>query len=297
MPVVSVEEKAVAKDGSERRRGNETEVNRNRTLVVVVSSVDDDETTILRHNKVPRLGTSLSLGKSRDNRVFLLSQVPKQISPLGWEVALTYSTLSGSGGDPIVGADPFSRAPEVVWGSTSRLWYPPDQKDADGKLIANSAGDPFIPTLPFEVNDLTLSVSRAEAGLNLVGIAETLGKINVQDWAGFGKEKVKFSGFSATEQWHQGQPYEWVSYSFLIRAMGWGVRMLDKGKRFHSAGTVANPLGPLVAATDDNGVVTGGEVLLAGGKLKSPTLAPQLLDFQMHERANFAAIGFPWINN
>lgn len=298
MPVVSVEEKAVDRDGSERRRGNETDVTYNRTLVVVVSSPDDDELSILRHQKVPRLGTQLSLGKSRDNRVFLRSRIPTQIAPLGWEVALAYSTLSGSGGDPIVGADPFQRAPEVVWGSTSRLWYPPNQTDADGLLIANSVGDPLIPTLPREVNDLTLSVSRAELGLNLVGIAETLGKINAQDWAGFGKEKVKFSGFSATEQWHEGKPYQWVSYSFLIRAMGWALFPVDKGLRAFATEQEADAgITQPAAVVDKNGVITTEPQLLRNGIQKLKSFPPQFLRFQMHERADFAAIGFPWINN
>lgn len=301
MVVISVEEKVASKQGSDQigpaeRFGGPLDIQfgYDRTLVIVVSSPSDDENTVLSDPRVPLLGTGLSLGRSRDARVFCLKRTPSQIGPTAWEVGLRYGPL---GADPKEPDDPLKKPPTVNWGSQSRLWYPPSQIDADGVLIANSAGDPFIPTLPRELNDLTLSVGRAEAGLNIKAITRTLGKINRLPWAGFKKEVVKFAGFSANRHWHEGRPHWQVTYSFLIRGMGWGVRMLDKGKRFHLVGTAGSPVGALVAATDGNGVITGEEVLLANGFQKPPDAAPQLLDFQMHEKADFAAIGFPWENN
>lgn len=298
MVVVSVVEKAESKDGRDRIVGEEPNIDivfeYKRTLVVVVSSIHDDENTVLMDPRVPRLGTELALGQSRDNRAFCKSRAPSQTSVKSWEVDLVYGSVDG---DPKEDDDPLKKPPTVVWGSQMRLWYPPDFLDADGKRIENSAGDPFIPTIPRERSDLTLTIGRAELGIQVRQIHIALGKINSLRWAGFAPELVKFSQYGATKQWHQGRFHWNVTYSFIVRAEKWGVKVLDEGKRFRLAeGARA---GELVAATDANGVITGEKVKLINGN-RLPDRAefqPQYLNFQMHEKADFTALNFPWWNN
>lgn len=144
----------------------------------------------------------------------------------------------------------------------------PVERDKDGNLIVNSAGDPFDPPLTITEDHIIITIARNEATeqyaidnpsysgtvFSYELITANVGKVNTETFLGFGARRVKMLRPRITREFNENIGYYWkVVYRFEVidreytipdpanaaatisLGVGWDRVVLDAGYRYLDA--------------------------------------------------------------
>jgi hypothetical protein len=163
----------------------------------------------------------------------------------------------------------------------------PIERDATGKLIRNSIGDPFEQALETDATSLVVTLIRNELSRPRYAIP-LLKKINSQAWYGFPQKTVLLHSMRPRQQTHPvyGDYFE-CSFTFHINLNGFTRYVLNQGYRQKSM------RGSSIINIEEGGenVTVPKKLSLAGFPL--PADAPGIfLPFEPYYVAPFSLLGF-----
>ena len=213
------------------------EVHREYTVTyrVITSTRADGPYVVLSSGNLPQRGQYYSYGNDLD-----IFATCKQIGPARlergedsgkvWLVDAVFST-KGSSRDPADNpGDPISWAWKVrgSFGSGQRYYV----KDANGRAIVNSAGDPYEDVPPVDEPRMTLSLEKNTATIDIDQWAETRGKVNSAAIWGLAARRVKLLQWSWDVQW-TGQGAAYVANKFEVEINDEGYYYQPRDEGFH----------------------------------------------------------------
>jgi len=244
-----------------------------RYLVVSDNGETDDVLTVLNDFRCPVRGAEVNIrgqlwyvnrvnveSPDESNRVRfyvtaeLLDQLPNDASD---------SIDSPPGGAK---PNPVDDEPVIEFDSGSML--KPIDKDADGKRIANSAGDMYEPRIKkFEASPV-VSVTINQITSPWAVTRQYVGMTNQNTWNGAPADTVMLRSLRGRYRVRNGIPFWQCTYTFEYRADTWKEELLDAGK---------NQIVTRQSVTADNTNETVKEPISIGG---FPTQEDQPLDGQ-----------------
>lgn len=192
-----------------------------------------------------------------------VSKGAKAVSPLLYDISVTFESIGGSGSANGDEDNPLKRRPQVRWGhATEQVEIDTDPETEEP--ITNSAGESYDPPLTTEVSDLVLTYVRNESWFE-PGVAQSYkDHINSDPFLGFEAETVKCVEYGGEFTVEGDFEFYVVTRVFHIRLDGWRKRVLDRG--FHEKiGETDNNIPILRKFVDDEG---------------NPLTEPQLLNGQ-----------------
>jgi hypothetical protein len=239
------------------------------------------------------------VGPTYDAGALLLKMDPKQDQddPFQWMLTLTYTSdlsriaeeardgsFPKSPSDTNSAISPLLRPPKIRWGTNryQRVW----QKDLDGKVVANSAGDPFDPPVTTDDDRPVLTVTRCMATFDIGVAYQYRNAVNSDVFMGAQPGQLKIVGTITGESAFENNLFFWdVTGSFEFNADGWTpYSVLNAGYHYLS------DLGDRYRYDDDAGQPLASPGLLAfdGSKTKNATYA----SFRFFNSLPFAQLGF-----
>lgn len=201
-----------------------------------------------------------------------------------WVVTVTYSTPSGSATQSL---DPFDRPADVEWDAQEmQVQF---ERDIEGRVVRNSAGDPFDPPV---MVDAAYHVFRHSANYPSfdLGLAKQYRyAVNSDPFLTFAPGHALMRPWRAQLVYEGRTPYVRVAREILLRDdIAWNdVGILDQGFKVRQSD------GSLAHYRDSTGTETATPVLLDGNGHKLADGAPPvfLTQFKRHVARPFAPLG------
>ena len=200
-----------------------------------------------------------------------------------WDVSLRYSTLA----PPTVNNsdDPTQQRVKRSWQTSEHTMY--TFKDRNGKMIKNSAKQPFDGGVPVTLELPTLVYERNESTFNGTWATQWSNSINQYTYSGASPKTLKLK-ISATEQF-EGDYHFWsVRYEMAYLPIGWQPQPLN-------AGLTQLVSDNLVACYDSNKVEVSSPVPLdsAGKQIEQASLpdAAYFIEVDWFPQTNFSGLG------
>lgn len=193
--------------------------------------------------------------------------------------------------------NPLNKPAEYEWdfGSIERVIT----RDADGKKIQNSAGDPFNPQPTFDEPILILNYAKnvAFSSYNPVTAAGYCNAVNTDSFLGFPAGSCRCSYWKAKLQYTKTFPYWASEIQVQIREDKWELELLDQGLNYKKGdfkGPIKLPENEgdtigTVPVTEPQLLNGSGDILAAGG-------APVYLKFKPYRLKPFSALGITYAN-
>lgn len=236
MAVISVNETYDGRTGSFTFQRQRTYT---RSYRVITDDPLDGPLPVIFHPEIPRVGRPYRLPDSLDRAARVTSVTPYQdpADPTVWTVTVQYdSNFAGAGGGPGEGGgDPEERQENpllrpVEWTTSFIEVKRPLERDFDGKLIANSAGAPFVPPLEISRWLLQLNATKNFASYPLARQRQYQDHTNADTWMGCNPETALVQGLSVASAFENDIAFVRVSFNIVIDEEGWNnTRVLDKG--------------------------------------------------------------------
>lgn len=132
---------------------------------------------------------------------------------LEWIISIDYTpgNPNATGGGP--DNNPLDVPIDVKWGFRDHEIVL--ERDINGDLVANTAGDPFDPPVTVDDPRLLMTVTRNEATFNFAWVVQYRNAINTDPFAGFDPYFCKVLNIEATNQFNQDVGwYYTVTYQF-----------------------------------------------------------------------------------
>lgn len=193
----------------------------------VLCDVGDGPSEILSAPGLPSLhdrfpGTS---------QVRVISKIPTQISPIFWHVDVGYKGEFGPGGS---GDSPLNQPPTIRWGKVES--DEPVDEDLAGKAIVTANNEP-IEGVTKKINDLTVTITRNYAGIDMAATHEYLHSVNSDRFLNFSAGVAKLVDFSAEEKVSERVGGYWevtatIQFRYPYRTTpqkAWYARVLHQG--------------------------------------------------------------------
>lgn len=244
-----------------------------RYLVISDNGETDDVLTVLDDFRCPVRGTEVNIRGQLwyVNRVSVES--PDESNRIKFFVTAELldqlpSDASDSIDSPPGGAkqNPIDDEPIIEFDSGSM--FKPIDKDADGKLIANSAGDMYEPRMKKFVASPTVSVTINQITSPWAVARQYVGKTNTSTWNGAPQDTIMLRSLRARYRVRNKIPFWQCTYTFEEREDTWKEELLDAGK---------NELATSLSVTADNTSTTVKQPISIGG---FPTQEDQPLNGQ-----------------
>ncbi len=126
--------------------------------------------------------------------------------------------------------NPLNEIPKISW-QTQKFKRPVDV-DINGDIVANSAGDPFDPTVEVDDNREILVITRNESQFDESLADQYRDTINSAPFFGFDALCVKCANITGNRVQHADLGYYWeVTYEFEINRDSWVSVVQDQGLR------------------------------------------------------------------
>ena len=227
MAVVAVTPKWSDRGSTRNADGSRTAY---RSYQVLTDSADTDEVTVRQADGIPRAGSV----HPKDALMFAGAAEARPAGPLLWDVTITYQSPPAT--DP-EHENPLDQPPEV-W-TTSESYSETIDTDAQGKPIANSAGEPFDPPLTETVEIEILHVRKNLPSFDLGKAIRYRGGVNTDTFMGFEPGTCVLRTIDSRRIYSGGWTYESVYAEVAINTrldpqgnlLGWKRRILDRGMR------------------------------------------------------------------
>jgi hypothetical protein len=228
-----------------------------------------------------------------------ISPSQDQGDPYLWRITVQYAykvdeasaekDLQQDGQDPAERVEnPLLRPRDYSVASMSYPWAM--RYDRFGQKIANSAGDPFLPTVEIVKGGATITV-----GLNSLNAVtstwiSSIGKLNQATFIlgpyAVGAGLAKLNSVSANRVFEDGLSYWHWTLVFEYRPDGWAFVLANVGKRERSTVKdqfidIMSPLG---------GIVSTPVYLSAAGKALKPTDPPTYATYHVYPRIAFPSL-------
>ena len=200
-----------------------------------------------------------------------------------WTVTANYTTDAPTTQDD---EDPLNQPRKVSWSSGSVSVVA--ERDRDGKVIVNSAGDPFDPPIEIERPHAILVVSRNEASFSGTTIIQYKQKVNSAPFSIGGVGEIICSDINATTDEQNGIEFWNVTYKFEYAPEGWQPEILEQGLRQITA------TGSYETCKDDEGNdVTTPVLLNSAGKqiLARDGTSSTFTKWNVYEEIDFNQLG------
>jgi len=160
------------------------------------------------------------------------------------------------------------------------------ERDQNGKLIANSAKEPFDPPVEIDDSRPVLTVTRNEFAFNFSLIEQYKDAVNSDPFMGFGAGQVKVFNISGTRKSEERRIFWEITYEFHVRREGWKLKLLDWGTRELIANEPKN-----IREKDDNQPVLKPFPLNGQGQKAGAGADPAELTFTVYPEKSFAPLG------
>jgi hypothetical protein len=268
------------------RQGSEDkdQVRFTRAFLVRTDSMYEGPKAILEELEQGRL--AIALGQSYqekeqwDDQVLVLRREvrPHPDDPLLWLAFIEYSTTAAFEQN----ADPTLRPAEVQWGSQSIQLAA--QKDRNGTLVANKAGDPYDPPPEKPLNFRTLTMVKARDTYSPTATLAYENHVNEDVFLGFAAECVMCKSITSQSFVERGRLYYRVTYVFWIREDTWKLSLLEQGYRYIDSGN------RLMARDRDGSPVTKPVLLTSTGGLLAVGGTPVFTDWYLFGTKPFAPL-------
>jgi hypothetical protein len=168
--------------------------------------------------------------------------------------------------------------------------------DVDGKIVANSAGQPYDPPVMLDEVRCMIRIARNEKLLSPAQILSFANKINLNPWQGFAPKTCKMLCPRVVPKYSPflNVLYYRVEYQIEHNPRGWAEKVLDAGYQWLDKSTTPAKLRQIL---DAQGLTLTSPALLDGtGKpLKLPA-APADIIYNTHNKyytADFDILDFP----
>lgn len=208
---------------------------------------------------------------------------PRHIEGRVWEVDVECDTSVDENDDE----NPLNEPMVRTWSSVEYDTYP--YRDADGVVIANSAGQLFRDSVSVPVAYGVLSIQRNEAEFDYRTAIGYSNKLNQAGFYGAAAKKVLCKPISASEQHKNGISYASVTYTFYFADddHDWAVDVLDHGSYY------LNAAGERTLPEDSGGVSFSDTVMLdgIGGQLTQAEINAGNFRFRAFTRYRTADFG------
>lgn len=209
-----------------------------------------------------------------DNWMYVYEITPTPVSTFLYEVSVQYKSID----------DPLAISPVIKWDSESS--QEPIDEDANGKSIANSAGQAFDPPIQETFHDKILKIERNEGTFDYERASAYEGSINSDTFWGFAAGKVLCRAMKADPRRVAALAYYTVNYEFVIREDGWKRRIKDQGL------ATKNDDGELVIAKDvDDNTMTEPILLDGSGKALAAGADAKWIEFETKTKKPFSILG------
>lgn len=260
----------------------------------IVCDVGDTVGTILAAPGLPRLH-DIYPGAAQTR---VVAKTPRQISPIFWHVDVAYKGDFGPNGAE---DSPLNQPPTIKWGKIES-----DElvdEDLSGKAIVTVNNEP-IEGVTKKISDLTVTITRNYAALDLPATHEYLHSVNSDNFLGFAPGVARLVAFDAEEVIAQRIGGYWqVTAGFQFRypyrttpQKAWYARLLHQG--FKVRIPIVGPVQPgqpnyrIINAVDSNGQELTRPILLksTGFEETNPQMA-HWLEWQIYKPLPYNALG------
>jgi hypothetical protein len=255
-----------------------------RTFAVVMTGRDDDPNKVRLPLPAPG-DVYVGSDGTVDARSYVQSVRLRQNAedPWLWQAEVSYGPQSTDAAQAT--NDPLAQPAQVSF--SSKLVNVVMTKDADGKTVENSAGDPFDPPLEMEEVRIVVKVRKNLASFDPSQIARFAGAVNEEEFLGAAQGTLKCTAVSGDPKTERGQTYYEAQVEFEFKATGWESEVLDAGFR------ELDEIDQWVNVIDKRtGTFAAKPVPLDGeGHELAADAEPVFLKFQPHQSIDFNQMG------
>jgi hypothetical protein len=220
-------------------------------------------------------------------QIRVIEMTPRQVSPIFWIVDINYDGSYGPGG---VADSPLNERPKVKFGKIES--DEPVDQDANGSPIVTANKEP-IEGVTKKLSDLTISIERNYAGVDLAATYQYLHSVNSDTFIGFAPGVVRLTDFSAEEMWAEETGGYWrVHAGFQCRwpynttpQKAWYARVRHEGFRVKVGSNI-------VHGKDAEGQPVSKPILLkSDGTEETNVSNANWLEFQIYQPLPYNALG------
>lgn len=205
---------------------------------VVQNGIDLEQgLAILEDSRLPADDASITI---RGTEYFVSSrdvEPPDESNRIVWFVSVEYTDTLDNGGDGDLDQPPGNNNPNPMddqpyWEFDSGDGTRFTNRDVDGNLIVNTAGDPPEPIQIFEPRPVIM-FHRNEASFTWAMSRQYGCKVNSSTWNGAPPKTVLCRKIRAIPRWRNGIPYYALTYQFEFRDLpeGWQHMLTSLGLR------------------------------------------------------------------
>jgi hypothetical protein len=167
--------------------GRMKKVSINRAFTVVSLPDDTWKDLVVKATELPQT----SEPHPELNRLICTKKTPKRLSPVFWQVDVTYEGEIGPDG---VESTPLDDPAEYAWSKNDR--EEEIDEDINNEAVQTEAGEKYD-NLSMTICDLVLNVKKNYLTINLPGTYQYLHSVNSDTFVGFQPGIAKLTGFSA----------------------------------------------------------------------------------------------------
>ena len=211
---------------------------------------------------------------------------PRQVSPIYWIVEVVYEGKYGPFG---VNDSPLNERPIIKFGKTES--EEAIDQASDGAPICTVNGEP-IEGVTKTISDVTISIDRNYAGVDLAATYQYLHSVNSDTFVGFAPGVVRLTDFSADQVWDEEAGGYWkVHAGFQCRwpynttaAKAWYARVLHEGYQVKVGSVIQHAL-------LEGQPVSKPVLLKSDGTYESTPASAHWLEFQIYQSLPYNALG------
>lgn len=267
--------------GLQSERGQRFKANI-REAYQVVCDATDTLRDVSNAPGLPSLGT-LYPGFSQ---IRVTDMAPRQVSPIYWIVEVTYSGNYGPGG---VTDSPLNERPQIRFGKIES--DEPVDQDYNGAPIVTVNGE-SIEGVTKKISDVTISIQRNYAGIDLAATYQYLDSVNSDTFLGFAPGVVRLTDFSAEEVYSAEQGGYWrVNAGFQCRwpynttpQKAWWARVRHEGFMVNTGSVIQH-------AVVEGQPVSKPVLLKSDGTIEPNKNNAIWLEFQLYQPLPYNALG------
>ncbi len=254
-----------------------------REMYQVTSAATDTLASVLDATNLP-LMNDIYPGT---DQVRVKRRAPRQVGPTFWHVEIVYE-------GPIFPAfekGPLDVPPIIKWGKVES--DEPVDQDRNGNPIVTANGEP-IEGVTKKISDITVSITRNYASIDLAATHQYLHSVNSDTFLGFSAGTGRMTQFSATEKFEDAIG-GWFEVNAVIQfrfpynttpARAWWARVLHEGYYIKDAS------GMIKRAQDDDGKDRTKPVLLkSDGTIETNSANAHWLEFEIYQPLSYQSLG------
>lgn len=265
MAIVSIDRHWIGQVARRETNGAQTITTRYQVICDAIET--DTDLQILEDSRIPTTGDSITLRGITYYVQSIATEPPDDNNRIIWHVTVDWTDTLNGGGD--LDQPPGGQKPNPVDDDPTEDFDSGDgvkfvNRDIDGKLITNTAGDPPEPKQVFDPHPV-VNYGRNEASFTWATARKYVNHVNKTVWNGAPVGTVLCRRIRAQKRWRSSIPYWSVTYQFEFSEDGWQYKLTSLGLR------------ELVSSTSGGTTTTTLTPIYVNGE---PTQEPMPLDFQ-----------------